>query len=76
MTTIRVRAIPVGAALQLTRRTLELGPRFTFAGALELMADWWEAGAAGWDAADRAGRILAGSDHPYTFALRILETAR
>jgi len=49
-----VRAIPLGAALQLSRRALALGPdRFTHRRVLE---------------------ILVGSDHPFTFALRILET--
>ena len=69
MTTIRVRAVPVGAALQLTRRTLELGPRFTFAGALELLAEWWELGQL---PAECAGRDC---QHPFTFALETLEIA-
>jgi len=73
-TTLRIRAIPYGAALQLTRRALALGPdRFTHRGVLELMAQWWEAGAAGWDATNRLG-ILVAAGHPFTFALRILET--
>lgn len=67
MTTIRVRAIPVGAALQLTRRALELGPHFTYAGALELLAEWWTRP---WPAG-----LDGDLAHPFTFALSILETS-
>jgi len=73
VTTIRVRAVPVGKALQLTRRALAIGPRFTYAGALDLMGDWWEQDA---DWRRPANPELFPDDaHPFTFALRILETS-
>lgn len=74
MTTIRIRAVPVGAAIHLTRRALALGPRFTYAGVLGLLGDWWDAGAAGWDALDREGRLVPDTTHPFTWALSILES--
>jgi len=70
VTTIRVRATPVGAALQLTRRALALGPaRFTQRSVLELLADWWSLGEL---PAECAGRDC---QHPFTFALDSLETS-
>jgi hypothetical protein len=77
VTTLRVRAVPVGAALQLTRRALALGPeRFTSAGVLAIMAEWWEYGRAGAGTlGDVFGQPGGDYDHPFTFALRILETS-
>lgn len=65
VTSFRVRAIPVGAALQLSRRALALGPdRFTHRNVLELLAEWW-----------RVGPLpFPGGEHPFTFALAILES--
>ena len=68
MTTFRVRATPLGAALQVSRRLFALGPRLTVPAVHQLMADWWMI--------DHMAGVEPGQDagHPFTYALRILET--
>jgi len=68
VTTFRVRAIPFGAAVQLTRRALALGPdRFTHRRVLEPLADWWKLGELPLSCAGHP------CQHPFTFVLDSLE---
>lgn len=71
MTTLRIRAVPVGAAIHLTRRALALGPRFTIASVHDLMADWWS----GLETPEVGNKLPGDLAHPFTWALKILETA-
>lgn len=69
LTSLRIRAVPVGAAIALTRRALAVGgDRFTLPAVLEHMGRWWEL--------DRVPipDTVPELSHPFTFALKILET--
>jgi hypothetical protein len=72
-TRFQVRAIPVGLAIQLSRRLLALDHRVTVRSIHELVARWWEYGAAGWDALTRDGIVRP---HPLDFAIEELERER
>lgn len=72
MTTIRVRAIPVGAAIRLTRRALAIGPRVTLPAIHGLMAEWWSVSDY---CGDNCGSWTGDYSHPFTSALRTLENA-
>lgn len=72
VTRFQVRTTPVGEAIQLSRRLFQLGPRVTVPAVHQLMADWWNG--AGSRAVETAPPEVDYS-HPFTFALRILETS-